>query len=156
MRCRAARAAAAGALMIATTAGCGEMLDDSEPSVGQVTSNRTITAANLAFVTDGEGTATLVGELINDGAKTDRLVGVDAEAEEGPIEVRLVDGPVAVSPTEPQRLGPEPRVVAALAGIQAGLRVELELTFRRSAPLRTTVTVESQTGPYADVEVPDA
>jgi hypothetical protein len=142
------------ALPLLLGAGCNQDSTESEPSVGQVERTNTMTAANLAFVTAGEGTATLVGRLINDGEQPDRLVDVDAESEQGPLDVRLVGEPVAVQPTEPVRLGPEPSVVAELQGMQPGLRVELELSFERSAPISTTVTVESQTGPYADIEVP--
>jgi hypothetical protein len=37
--------------------------------------------------------------------------------------------------------------------LRNGFRAELTLLFANSAPIVTTVPVESQTGPYADVEV---
>jgi hypothetical protein len=137
-------------------AGCSNDPSAGEPPIGQVERTVTMTAANLALVTAGEGTATLVGRLINDAESADRLVDVEVDSEEGPREVTMVGDPIVVTPTDPVELGTPARVLVDVEGIQPGLRVELTLTFEEAAPISATVPLESQTGPYADVEVPPA
>lgn len=147
-------AATASALLTLGLTGCYADAGDDEPSVGQVERTETVTASNLAFVSGGEGRATLVGTLLNEGEETDRLVDVDAETDSGPVEVELVRGPVELPVDESVRLAPDPSVLITSDDLRQGYRVELELTFARSRSISTTVTVESQTGPYADVEIP--
>lgn len=135
--------------------GCGTESVDAEPSIGQVERNATVTAANLAIVTDGHGRGVLVGTLINNASAGDRLLDVDAEGElEFPIAVALVDGPVLLPPENPVRLADEPAVVISADRLVQGFRAPLELTFASSAAITTTVPVEPPTGPYADIEIP--
>lgn len=142
------------AVMLAT-GGCYADPGDYEPSIGQVERNATVTAANMAIVTDGEGRGVLVGTLINNGEVADRLLDVDVEGELSfPAAVALVDGPVLLPPEEPVRLADDPAVLVAADRLVQGFRAPLELTFEVSSPITTTVTVESQTGPYADIEIP--
>lgn len=156
-RLRRGVGAASVALMVATVpAGCFWDKGDDEPSVGQVERNRSITAADLAFVSNGEGRATLVGELINDGARSDKLVGVDVATDKGPVKVTLPRGEVDLPSDEPVKLGPDPTVVVSSEDLKPGFRVDVSLDFARSRSIETTVSVESQTGAYADVTVPPA
>lgn len=134
--------------------GCYADPGDAEPSIGNVVRTETITAANLAFVSDGEGRATLVGTLFNEGQEADRLVDVDVETDGGPVEVELLRGPVDLPLEEPVRLADDPAVLVSSDDLRQGFRARLELTFERSSPISTTATVESRTGPYADVEIP--
>jgi hypothetical protein len=128
---------------------------ENEPSLGQVERNETVTASNLVIVTDGEGYGVLVGTLINDGDEQDRLVDVDVEGElSQPVRVELLDGAIALPPDSPVRLADDPTVAVSSDRLVPGFRVPLELTFDSSAAIATTVTVEPQTDPYADIEVP--
>ncbi len=141
-------------VLAALLTGCFQQDTDVEPSSGNVERNETVTAANLVIVTDGQGNGVLVGTLINNGETEDRLVGVDVESESGPVEVELADGPVALPQEEPVRLADPVRVTLRSEQLRQGWRAPVELTFESSAAISTTVTVESQTGPYADVEIP--
>lgn len=134
--------------------GCYADPGDDEPSSGNVERNETVTAANLVIVSDGEGNAVLVGTLINNGEAEDRLVDVAVESESGPVAVNLVNGPLELPVEEPVRLADGPAVTLQSAELRQGFRAPLELTFDSSATISTTVTVESQTGPYADIDVP--
>ena len=136
------------------SAGCYADPGDDEASSGNVERNETVTASNLVIVSDGQGNAVLVGTLINNGETDDRLVDVDVESESGPVEVSFVNGPVQLPVEEPVRLADDPAVTLRSEELRQGFRAPLELTFESSAPISTTVTVESQTGPYADVEIP--
>lgn len=136
------------------SAGCYADPGDDEPSSGNVERNETVTASNLVIVSDGQGNAVLVGTLINNGETEDRLVDVDVESESRPVEVSFVNGPVRLPVEEPVRLADDPAVTLSSEELRQGFRAPLELTFESSAPISTTVTVESQTGPYADVEIP--
>lgn len=140
------------------TSACVAEDGEAEPSEGQVERNETVTAANLAIVTDGQGRGVLVGTLVNDGAGEDRLVDVDVEGElvEFPVAVELIDGPVTLPTNTPVRLADDPAVVISSDRLVQGFRAPLELTFESSAPIVTTVTVEPQTDPYADIEIPPA
>lgn len=131
---------------------------DAEPSEGQVERTESVTASNLAIVTDGEGRGVLVGTLVNDGGGEDRLVDVDVEGElvEFPVAVELIDGPVALPTETPVRLADDPTVVISSDRLVQGYRAPLELTFESSAPIVTTATVEPQTAPYEDIEIPPA
>lgn len=140
--------------LAALVAGCYADPGDDEPSVGNVERNETVTAANLAIVSDGQGNAVLVGTLVNNGDAEDRLVDVDVESERGPVEVNLVNGPVELPVEEPVRLADSPAVTLESTELRQGFRAPLELTFDSSAAISTTVTVESQTGPYADIDIP--
>ncbi len=144
------------ALML--TSACGPDGDgDSQPPIGQVERNATVTASNLAIVTDGEGRGVLVGTLVNDGEGEDRLIDVDAEGElEFPIAVELVGGPVVIPPETPVQLADDPAVLISADRLVQGFRAPLELTFESSAQIVTTVPVEPRTGPYADIEIPPA
>lgn len=141
-------------LLAAFVTGCYADPGDDEPSIGNVERNETVTAANLAIVSDGEGNAVLVGTLTNNGEDSDQLVDVDVESEDGPVEVDLAEGPVDLPVEEPVRLAESPKVTLQSAELRQGFRAPVELTFESSAAISTTVTVESQTGPYEDIEVP--
>lgn len=141
-------------MLAAFVTGCYADPGDDEPSIGNVERNETVTAANLAIVSDGQGNAVLVGTLINNGEEEDRLVDVEVSSESGPVEVNLTDGPVDLPVEEPVRLAEDPRVTLRSEELRQGFRAPLELTFESSAAISTTVTVESQTGPYADIEIP--
>lgn len=143
------------ALMLAASVSGCYTDPESEPSIGQVERNETVTASNLAIVSDGEGNAVLVGTLVNNGEVEDQLVDVDVESESGPVEVTLVEGPIDLPVQEPVRLAEPPRVTLDSAELRQGFRAPLELTFESSAGISTTVTVEPHTSPYEDIEIPD-
>lgn len=136
-----------------STTGCGADAPPSEQSIGQVERNATVTATGLALVTKGEGVARLVGRLVNDADRPDRLLGLDVDTELGPHSVIIADAPLLLRPGESFELARDGEVSVISDKLRQGYRVELSLVFANSAPIVTTVAVESQTGPYADVEV---
>lgn len=136
-------------------AACGRDVE-AEPSFGQVERNESLTAANLTIVTDGEGNGVLVGTIINNAPETDMLtdVRVRGEIAELPVDVLLVRGPVSLPTQEPVRLADDPAVLVDAERLRVGFRAPIRLVFARSTTIETTVTVEAQTGIYADIEVP--
>lgn len=142
-------------LLTVALTGCGQDPVPAEPSIGKVTRSETLTASGLALVTEGRGVARLVGTLLNEADRPDRLVGVDVDTEIGDYSVVLGEAPLVLRPDEPYRLAREGEVTVVSPRLRRGFRVELTLAFRHAAPVQVTVPVESRTGPYADVPVPD-
>jgi hypothetical protein len=141
------------AALLTAVAGCSGDDVDAEPSIGQSERTESVRALGMALVTDGDGVARFVGTLLNEAEETDRLVGVDIDTEIGPFALVFAEGPILLQTDEPFRLAREGEVLVVSDKLRKGFRVELTLVFRNSAPIVTTVPVESQTGPYADVEI---
>ena len=139
--------------LLTAVAGCSGDDVDAEPSIGQSERTESVRALGMALVTDGDGVARFVGTLLNEAEETDRLVGVDIDTEIGPFALVFAEGPILLQTDEPFRLAREGEVLVVSEKLRKGFRVELTLVFRNSAPIVTTVPVESQTGPYADVEI---
>lgn len=140
------------ALVMSSCAGDDE---DYEASDGEVARTDSIDALNLVLVTDGEGVARLIGTLVNQADQPDELVDLTLEAEpESGYSVVLGGESIPLAPDEPLRLYRDAQVtVVADDAFRPGFRADVVLTFADSEPLRTTVPIERNTGPYSDVEV---
>lgn len=125
-----------------------------EPPIGQVENNATVTAANMAIVTDDEGNAVLVGTLVNNGEQEDRLLEVVVRTEGGETVPVTLTSDVVLPVEEPVRLADDPSVLIGSEQLNQGFRAPLELAFAESEPIETTVTVEPRSGPYKDIEIP--
>lgn len=145
------------AAAVATTlAGCtstDRRADGVDESRGQVERTATMDALDLVLVTNGKGVARLVGTLINQAEEPDRLVGLDVDSEPAGHSVILADGPYVLPADEPVRLYRDTNVTVIADAITPGYRADLTLVFADSAPITTTVPVESNTGIYRDIEV---
>jgi hypothetical protein len=145
-------AACLGALVLLVSTGCAGAEAEFEPPIGKVEDETPMKALNLAMVTNGLGAARMVGTIVNKTGEPDRLVGVDL-ATERPFQVWVADAPVELPPGEPVRLAREAELTVFTDGLRPGFRADVTLVFRNSPPMETSVPVEPQTGPYAEVEV---
>ena len=149
------RTGAALVSAVALTTGvtaCAQHEVEAEPSIGQVEHTAKMKALGLALVTDGEGAARLVGTLMNTGTRVDRLVRVDLR-NEVPPEFVAADVPIILRPGDSVRLARDAEMTILADDFRPGFRKKLSLYFENSAPIVTTVPVETQSGPYAEVEV---
>jgi hypothetical protein len=147
------RLAPALAVVLACATGCAEPEVETEPSIGQVERTESMEALGMALVTNGQGAARLVGTLVNNAEEPDRLVGVDVDPTVESFDVVIADGPIVLPPDEPVTMARDAQMTVFADAFVPGFRPELRLVFRNSAPIVTTVPVETQTGPYAEVEV---
>lgn len=143
------------ALLLLSLAGCGEdrREDTVDAPLGQVERTATIDALNLVLVTNEEGAARLIGTLINQADRPDRLVGLDVDADPPGYSVILADGPYVLPQDEPLRLYRDANVTVLSEAFRPGFRADVTLAFANSGPIRTTVPVETNTGIYRDIEV---
>lgn len=143
-------------LMAAALAGCtstDRRADGVDESRGQVARTDTMDALDLVLVTNGKGVARLVGTLVNQADQPDRLIGVDVDTEPVGHSVILADGPYVLRQDEPFRLYRDANLTVVADAITPGYRADLTLVFADSAPVTTTVPVETNTGVYRDIEV---
>jgi copper(I)-binding protein len=142
-------------LCLSALTGCSAAaVDDAEPPIGTVARTQTITAMNMAAVTNGKGAAIVVGTVVNDGRVPDRLVDAHVTAESGPVTTTLPGGPVKLAPDKPVKLAAGKAILLTANGWREGLIVKLTLEFARSRDVHVGIPVEPQSGPYADIEVP--
>lgn len=142
-------------LCLSPLTGCAAAaVDDAEPPIGTVARTKTITAMNMAAVTNGKGAAVVVGTLVNDGNVPDRLIGAHVTAESGPIAATLPDGPVPLTPDHPVKLAARKAILLTGDHLREGLLIKLTLDFARAPDVHIGIPVEPQSGPYADIEVP--
>ncbi|NPC43339.1 hypothetical protein [Nocardioides sp. zg-1230] len=147
------RVVAGLAVGLACATSCAERPVETEASIGQVERTESMDALGMALVTNGQGAARLVGTLVNQADDPDRLIGVDVEPTVGSFDVVIADGPIVLPPEEPVTLARDAQMTVFTDRFVPGFRPELRLVFLNSAPIVTTVPVETQTGPYAEVEV---
>lgn len=141
-------------LVALVLAGCGsDRPDVVDESRGQVERTASIDALDLVLVTNGDGVARLIGTLINQADETDRLVGLDVEAEPPGYSVIFADGPYALPEDDKLRLYRDANVTVISEAFSPGYRADVTLVFANSEPLTTTVPIERNTGIYQDVEV---
>ena len=147
-------AAVVAVLVALVLAGCGsDRPDVVDESRGQVERTASIDALDLVLVTNGDGVARLIGTLINQADETDRLVGLDVEAEPPGYSVIFADGPYALPEDDKLRLYRDANVTVISEAFSPGYRADVTLVFANSEPLTTTVPIERNTGIYRDVEV---
>lgn len=141
------------ALLLASVTACSDPKIETEPSIGQVERTESMQALGMALVTNGRGAARLVGTLVNSADEPDRLVGVDIDPTVESFDIVIADGPIILPPDEPVTLARDAQMTVFADRFVPGFRPELRLVFLNSPSIVTTVPVETQTGPYAEVEV---
>ena len=142
-------------LCLSPLSGCSAAaVDDAEPPIGTVARTKTITAMNMAAVTNGKGTAIVVGTLVNDGSVRDRLTDVHVNAESGKVTATLPSGPVPLAPDTPVQLAARKAILLTADHFREGFIIKLTLDFARARDVHIGIPVEPQSGPYADIEVP--
>jgi hypothetical protein len=139
-----------------TLTGCGATGAESPTrNIRQVTdgvesTSGTIKALNVLLVAQADGSATLVGTLVNTGADSDAITSItanDVPAKIDPAQNELItDRPVIFS-------GDSATAKASFAGLNAaaGTRVNLTINFVTSASMKLSVLVRDKSEPYTNV-----
>lgn len=142
------------ALVLATLVGCGGdgPHDDAEVSHGNDERTGEVKGLSMAAVTNGEGVAAVVGTLLNESDEPDRLVGVEATSERGPVRAVLAEE-VDLPKEEPLRLARENLVTLVSEVLVPGRFITVTFTFAESPALEMQVPVEPHGEAYADIEI---
>jgi hypothetical protein len=152
----AALVAAAVPALSACQANFGSpVLQDYNPSTGVNVREGGVWGMNLLVVLDESGQGSLVGALVNNARRPDRLVGVTLQAEQGrgPLRTTMVRRQVTLPPDRLVKLE-DPATVAVEGDVPAGAFVGLTLQFQRAQPIETKIPVVAAEGPYAEVQIP--
>ena len=108
-----------------------------------------ISVTNLLLVATEDGSAVVVGTIINRGTTKDSLVGISV----GNVPAALT-GEVKLSLNEPIRFEGEQATSKAVfdaAGAQAGTNIPLTLSFERAGNVTANVIVRDQRDDYKNV-----
>lgn len=111
---------------------------------------------NVVAVADQEGSAIMVGTILNRGDRADRLVSItmpDGEASLEPVSVPR-SGRVQMGATGPGGSGPVEHIELEGDGLWPGAVVEMTFHFERSAPAELDVAVVEREGWYSEVPLP--
>jgi len=162
-RCRRLLAAAFVAAVLPALSGCASSFDSPvlqpyNPSVGVDVRRDGVWGMNMMVVlpnSGGEGT--LVGALLNQSRRSDRLVAavVRAEPRQGSLRSTLVRPGATLQPGRLVEMS-DPTTVAVQGDVTPGLFVDLTLQFARSKTIHTQVPVVPPEGPYAQVPLPSS
>jgi hypothetical protein len=143
-----------GALLVVVLTGCGASgLDAPTRNIKQVTdgveaTSGEIKAVNVLLVTQGDGSAVLVGTLINSGEVSDSITGITANGIVGEVSAKTMDtdSPVIFA-------GDSANSSARFAGLNAKAsdRVELEISFANAAPIKVSALVRAKAEEFANV-----
>ncbi|TSA21037.1 MAG: hypothetical protein D4R69_03890 [Actinomycetales bacterium] len=151
---KSAASALFGALLVVVLTGCGASgLDAPTRNVKQVTdgveaTSGGIKAVNVLLVTQGDGSAVLVGTLINSDEVIDSITGITANGIAGEISAITLatDLPVIFA-------GDSANSTARFQGLnaKASNRVNLEISFASAAPIKVSALVRAKAEIYANV-----
>lgn len=143
-----------GALLVVVLTGCGASGPDAPTrNIRQVTDgveaiSGGIKAVNVLLVTQGDGSAVLVGTLVNSGENSDSITGITANGIVGEVSVTPLetDSPVIFA-------GDSANSSARFQGINAKAsdHVELEISFASAAPIKVSAIVRAKADEYASV-----
>lgn len=139
-------------------AGCGGRDLRYTPAVGVTELREDMDALSLTVVTDGEGSATLVGTLLNHGKEPDQLVKVEARSPSTgqSVAVSLPDGPVGLPVEVPVQLAEQFAVRLKEPSFRLGYALDLTLSFARADDITLKVLMYPQTGAFDDVTISPA
>lgn len=143
-----------GALLVVVLTGCGASGPDAPTrNIRQVTdgveaTSGKIKAVSILLVTQGDGSAVLVGTLVNSGEVSDSITGITANKIVGEVLVTPLetDSPVIFA-------GDSANSTAKFPGLNAKAsdHVELEITFTNAAPIKVSAIVRAKAEFYANV-----
>lgn len=141
---------------------CGAGKDAATTQITQVTDgvDGSITAygsnlkvSSILLVTQSDGSAVLVGSMVNNSAKDDVLLGIAANG----ITATLSPKPLTLAPEKPLYFsGDSANASAVLPGLNAvaGTRVKLHMFFGVAGALTLDVLVMERSGDFAGVGAP--
>lgn len=151
---KSARSALFGALLILALTGCAAGPDAMTRNLRQVTDgvegmSGSIKALNVLLVNQEDGSAVLVGTFVNSGEEPDAITSITANGALGEISVSTLDeqsGPAIFE-------GDSKNSSARFPGLNARTsdRVELEVSFANSGPIKLSALVRAKAAEFADV-----
>lgn len=143
-----------GALLVVGLAGCNASGPDAPTrNVKQVTDgveamSGSIKAVNVLLVNQEDGSAVLVGTIVNAGDASDSITGITANGVAGNISAPSLEknSPVIFA-------GDSANSTATFAGlnVKASNRVNLEITFANAEPIKLNALVRAKSEVYANV-----
>ncbi|WP_020578979.1 hypothetical protein [Actinopolymorpha alba] len=128
------------------------------PSDGVWANSDGLELRNILAVSPKDGSATLIGTILNGGSRDDRLVNVTFRGGRAAFGT----SPITLPAREPRVLGVDSSlgraVPVALEGspLKSGLVVPLTFEFERAGSVTLDVLVVPDQGPYATVPAPGA
>ena len=121
---------------------------------GSITSyGSDLKVSSILLVAQSDGSAVLVGSIVNKSSKEDALLGVAA----GGITAKLSEKFLTLAPNVPRRFsGDSSNASAVIPGLNAasGTRVKLHMFFGNAGALTLDVLVLERSGVYAGVSAP--
>lgn len=111
---------------------------------------------NIVAVSDQEGSATLVGTILNRGDRADRLVSVTVPGGEATLEPVAVprSGRLQMGATGPGGEGTVQHIELRGESLQPGRVLDLTFDFQHSASAELEVAVVEREGWYEEVPLP--
>ena len=109
-----------------------------------------VVVRNLLLVAQGDGSAVLVGTIINEGATPDSLISISA----GGVTAPIAGAPLMLNQNSPLTFsGPTANASADFAGINKvpGERLPVILTFGTAAPIQLDALVVEKSAEFASV-----
>lgn len=157
-RLRRSTAALAVAVALPALAGCAsnfgsQVQQPYTPGIGVYDKGGTAQGFNMVIVADGEGSGTLVATLLNQGEGTDRLVGVQVQAEGDRSVTAKLAGEIELPSEQLVQVHEEQAVTFSGEGMRPGFFVEVTLEFANAEPIERRMPIESDTGPYSDIVI---
>ena len=121
--------------------------DGAEVTLNKNESN--IAVSNLLLVATEDGSAVVVGTIVNNNSQKDSLISISVGNVSAAItgETALVQG----SPIRFEGEQATSKAVFDAAGAQAGHNLPLTLTFERAGPVTTNVIIRDKRDAYANV-----
>jgi hypothetical protein len=152
---RSALIAVVALLLVVPLGACGGPELSYTPSVGVTQVKEDMSALSLSVVADGEGTATLVGTLVNRGSRPDELVQASATSPSTrrAVAATLPGGPVALPVQEPVQLGELSAVRLTSPSFRLGDALDLTLSFSHADDMVLKVLMYPQSGYFDDVTI---
>jgi len=151
---KSARSALFGALLIVGLTGCNASGPDAPTrNVRQVTdgveaTSGDVKAVNVLLVAQEDGSAVLVGTIINGGDADDSIISITANEITGEVSApSLVKNEPAIFS------GDSANSTAKFVGLNAKAsdRVNIEITFANAAPIKLNAIVRAKAEAYANV-----
>ncbi|MGH3493185.1 MAG: hypothetical protein ACRDQ1_08095 [Sciscionella sp.] len=149
----------AAVLALPVLGGCASGFDAQtsipyQPAQGISVRHGQVYVIDTLVVTNGHGSGTVTGALVNQVNSADALVGLTATDASGhSMKVTIAHGKVPVAGMASVQLADSGAVQVSDPDLQAGTAVTLTFTFEHASPVTAQVQVLPHSGDYASVPV---
>jgi hypothetical protein len=150
------RLAIAAAVVSPLLAGCGAGFQAQtnqiyQPGPGITDRSDGVYVVNALVVTDGEGHGTLVGGLINQEPRPDKLESASVACRTGAAPKASIAGGTVALPSQRTVQLADTGVVRLTGTLRAGSFCTLSVTFQRAAPVDMDIPIVANSADYAAV-----